>query len=78
MLLNIYINAYQTFFGQIGKCFTPFISPTSNKFFTSRELSDILPEHNERMPVVPQILANNSEYFIGTVEEMLFIQGWLL
>lgn len=66
----IYRNAYQTFFGQIDKYFTPFISPTSNKFFTSRELNDILPEHNEGMPVVPQILANNSEYFIGTVEEL--------
>ena len=66
----IYRNAYQTFFGQIDKYFTPFISPTSNKGFTSRELNDILPEHNEGLPVVPQILANNAEYFIRTVNEL--------
>lgn len=66
----IYRNAYQSFFGQVDKYFLPFISPTKNKGFTSRELNDILPEHNEGIPVVPQILTNNSEYFIGTVNEL--------
>ncbi|MCY6356685.1 tRNA dihydrouridine synthase [Clostridium sp. ZS2-4] len=66
----IYRNAYQTFFGQIDKYFTPFISPTSNNGFTSRELDDILPEHNQGLSVVPQILTNNAEYFIRTVNEL--------
>ena len=66
----IYRNAHQTFFGQIDKYFTPFISPTSNKVFTSRELNDILPEHNQGLPVVPQILTNNAEYFIRTMNEL--------
>jgi tRNA-dihydrouridine synthase len=66
----IYRNAYQTFFGQIDKYFTPFISPTSNPGLTSRELNDSLPEHNEGLPVVPQILTNNAEYFLRTVNEL--------
>ena len=66
----IYRNAHQTFFGQIDKYFTPFISPTSNKDFTSRELNDILPEHNQGLHVVPQILANNAEYFIRTMKDL--------
>lgn len=66
----IYRNAYQTFFGQVDKYFTPFISPTSNKGLTSRELNDILPEHNQGLSVVPQILTNNAEYFIRTVNEL--------
>lgn len=66
----IYRNAYETFFGQIDKYFIPFISPTKNKGFTSRELNDVLPEHNQGIPAVPQILTNNSEYFIGTVNEL--------
>jgi len=66
----IYRNAYQTFFGQIDKYFIPFISPTKNKGFTYRELNDILPEHNQGLPVVPQILTNNSDYFIGTMNEI--------
>ncbi|MBM7868684.1 tRNA-dihydrouridine synthase [Clostridium pascui] len=66
----VYRNAYQTFFGQIDKYFTPFISPTSNKGFTSRELNDILPEHNQGLTVVPQILTNNAEYFTRTVNDL--------
>ena len=66
----IYRNAYETFFGQIDKYFMPFISPTKNKGFTSRELNDILPEHNQGLNVVPQILTNNAEYFNGTVNEL--------
>lgn len=66
----IYRNAYETFFGQIDKYFMPFISPTKNKGFTSRELNDVLPEHNQGLIVVPQILTNNSEYFIDTVNEL--------
>ena len=66
----IYRNAYETFFGQIDKYFIPFISPTKNKGFTSRELNDILPEHNQGIKAIPQILTNNSEYFIGTMNEI--------
>ncbi len=66
----IYRNAYNKYFGKVDKYFTPFVSPTSNMCFTSRELNDILPKHNEGMNVVPQILTNNSEYFIHTMNEM--------
>lgn len=66
----IYRNAYEKYFGKIDKYFTPFVSPTSNMCFTSRELNDILPEHNKGINVVPQILTNNSEYFIYTTNEM--------
>lgn len=66
----VYRNAYQTFFGQIDKYFMPFISPTKNKGFTSRELNDVLPEHNKGLHVIPQILTNNSEYFTSTVNEL--------
>ncbi|MGN0144988.1 MAG: tRNA dihydrouridine synthase, partial [Clostridium sp.] len=66
----VYRNAYNNYFGQIDKYFTPFVSPTANKCFTSRELNDIKPEHNKGLNVVPQILTNNSEYFIYTMNEL--------
>jgi tRNA-dihydrouridine synthase len=66
----IYRNAYKNSFGQIDKYFTPFISPTSKKSLTSRELNDILPEHNDGLLLVPQILANNAEYFNGIVGQL--------
>lgn len=66
----IYRNAYDNFFGQIDKYFSPFVSPTSNEGFTTRELNDILPAHNEGLPIVPQILTNNAQYFIRTVNDL--------
>ena len=66
----IYRNAYNKYFGEIDKYFTPFIVPTMNCILTSREKNDIIPEHNEGMVVVPQILTNNAEYFLDTVEKL--------
>ncbi|MBE6062122.1 MAG: tRNA-dihydrouridine synthase [Clostridium butyricum] len=66
----IYRNAYNTLFGNIDKYFTPFIVPSVNRCLKTRELNDILPEHNKGMYVVPQILTNNSEYFLDTVKAL--------
>ncbi len=57
----IYRNAYNHYFGGIDKYFTPFIA---SKKMNRRELNEILPEHNERINVVPQILTNRSEEFL--------------
>lgn len=66
----IYRNAYHRHFGHVDKYFTPFIAPNQNKCFTSRERNDILPEHNEGMYVVPQLLTNHAELFIWAAEEL--------
>ncbi len=66
----IYRNAHNKYFSKVDKYFMPFISPTKNEGFTSREKNDILPSHNENINVVPQILTNNSEYFIKTAKEL--------
>ena len=52
----IYRNAYHNLFGQIDKYFTPFVSPTSNEGFTTRELNDILPAHNEGLPIIHHLI----------------------
>ena len=57
----VFRNAYQKYYGGIDKYFTPFLG---NKKMSSREKNDILPEHNEGMQVVPQILANRAEDFL--------------
>ncbi|MDS0524693.1 tRNA-dihydrouridine synthase family protein [Clostridium sp. SHJSY1] len=67
----IYRNAHRSFFGQVDKYFTPFITPTKNKVFTTKELNDILPEHNEGITVIPQLLTNNAEHFIYTANELI-------
>lgn len=64
----IFRTTYHKYFGGIDKYFTPFISPNQKKICRTREKKDILPENNEGMNVVPQILTNNSEMFLKTVD----------
>ena len=60
----VYRNVQHQYFNHIDKYFTPFITPTQHRKLTSRELNDILPEHNQGMYVVPQILTNQAEGFL--------------
>lgn len=57
--------AYHKYYGGVEKYFTPFIG---NRKLNSRERNDILPEHNEGMNVVPQILANRPEDFLSIAD----------
>lgn len=66
----VYRQAFEKYYGGVDAYFTPFLSPTQNKSLTYRELNDILPEHNEGMHVIPQILTNRAEYFIRTAREL--------
>ena len=63
----VYRNVQHRFYNHIDKYFTPFITPTQHRKLTSRELNDILPEHNQGMYVVPQILTNQAEGFLWAV-----------
>lgn len=60
----IYRRAYHACFEPADKYFTPFLTPNQKGKFSSRELNDILPEHNEGMHAVPQILTNRADEFI--------------
>lgn len=69
----IYRNAHHKFFQGVDKYFTPFVTPKPKKGLNTREKNDIAPEHNENIPVVPQILTNKAEDFIkvaGMMEEL--------
>lgn len=66
----IYRNAHKKFFNGVDKYFTPFISPNSKRSLKSREKKDILPEHNENITVVPQILTNNPDFFVDSSKDL--------
>lgn len=60
-----YRNIHHAFFGKhIDKYFTPFLCPNAEHGFVPREMRDILPENNENIPIVPQMLSNNAPLFI--------------
>lgn len=60
----VYRNAHHQYFDHVDQYFTPFITPNQTKKLTSRELGDVMPEHNRGVQVVPQILTNKAEDFI--------------
>ena len=60
----IYRQAHAKIYGRLDKYFIPFLEPHEKRDFKTRELQEILPEHNKNIYVVPQILTNRSEGFI--------------
>lgn len=63
----VYRNAYHKFFAPMDRYFTPFIA---NKKMSSRERNDILPDHNQGLCLIPQILTNRSADFLAVAEEL--------
>ena len=57
----IYRQAHAKIYGRLDKYFIPFLEPHEKRDFKTRELQEILPEHNENIYAVPQILTNRSE-----------------
>lgn len=66
----IYRNTYNTFFNTIDKYFSPFIVANQSKSFKTRELNDILPENNQGIVLIPQLLTNNAKDFIHTANKI--------
>ncbi|WP_160675972.1 tRNA-dihydrouridine synthase family protein [Clostridium sp. C8-1-8] len=66
----IYRNAYEKFFHNIDKYFTPFIVTNKGSSLKSKELRDALPENNKGINIVPQMLSNDAEDFINTSRKL--------
>ena len=66
----VYRRAYHTFFHPMDQYFTPFFVPHTKRGFNEREQSEILPEHNPGMRLVPQIMSNDAEGFLQTEEKL--------
>lgn len=63
----VYRNAYHKFFSPMDRYFAPFIA---NKKMSSRERNDILPDHNQGLCLIPQILTNRSADFLAVAKEL--------
>lgn len=66
----IYRNAHHRYFPGMDQYFTPFIQPNQNQCLNSKELNDVLPEHNKDVRLVPQILTNDAALFINTSKKL--------
>lgn len=59
----IYRKTHAEVYGPLDKYFIPFVEPHEKRDFKTRELKEILPEHNDGLRAVPQILTNRAEGF---------------
>lgn len=57
-------------FPGMDQYYTPFLSPARDHVFSKRDLQEILPEHQEGVPVVPQLLTKYPEDFIWAAGEL--------
>ncbi|MBR3771350.1 MAG: tRNA-dihydrouridine synthase family protein [Clostridium sp.] len=64
----VYRNAHRKYFGNIDKYFMPFVVTNQTGKLKSKERNDILPEHNEGITGIPQILGNNAEQLVLMAE----------
>lgn len=65
-----YRNAYHQCFAPMDKYFTPFLVPHSKKGFSTKEKREVLPEHNQSLNLVPQIMSNQADDCIHTIEKL--------
>lgn len=61
---------YHAHFPSMDKYFTPFLCPHTKRDLTTKEKKEILPEYNEGMYVVPQILTNQANGFLETARKL--------
>ena len=67
---NIYRKVYHKHYEPMDKYFTPFLVPHEKKGFSTKEKREILPEYNDGQYLVPQIMSNNAEDCLSTIEKL--------
>lgn len=60
----VYRNAHKKYFGNVDKYFLPFLVTNQTGKLKSKERNDILPENNQGIAAVPQILSNNARQVV--------------
>lgn len=66
----IFRNAYHRYFYPMDKYFTPFFVPHSKRGFSVKEKREILPENNEGLYLVPQIMSNHADECLKTIGKL--------
>lgn len=66
----IYRNTYHRLFEPMDAYFIPFLTPDKNGKLSRRQRRDVLPENNEGLHVIPQILTNKEEEFLNGARQL--------
>ena len=66
----VFRQLHHEYFPGVDRYYTPFLSPTADRRFTPKEQREILPQYNEGICVVPQLLTKNAEDFLWAAGEL--------
>ncbi len=61
---------HHEFFPGVDHYYAPFLSPTQDHRFTPREISEILPDHNADIRLIPQLMTRNPDDFLWAAGEL--------
>ena len=67
---SVYRRVHAKTFGGADRYYSPFIAPDSAGAFKTGNLRDVLPENNEGVTLIPQILANSSGAFLAVAQTL--------
>ena len=60
----LYRNVHNKYYNGIAAYYAPFITTTKNGVKKTKEIRDILPENNQEILLVPQLLTNQAEQYL--------------
>jgi len=66
----IFRNAYVRHFGGIDIAVTPFVSLVQGKRVKLTHLRDLLPQHNQLLPTIPQLMGNEAGQFVVMANDL--------
>lgn len=61
---DIFRRLHHKYFPGVDRYYTPFLSPATGHVFSKKELREVLPENNEGLQLVPQLLTCRAEQFL--------------
>lgn len=66
----VHRRVHHRLFGGVEKYYIPFITPSTHRVFTTRDLRAIAPENNTGVPCIPQLLTHDAELFLWAAQEL--------
>ncbi|HWS44205.1 MAG TPA: tRNA-dihydrouridine synthase family protein [Pseudoflavonifractor sp.] len=66
----LFRQTHAKYFPGVDRYFMPFYSPSQEHSFTRRAFQDLLPEHNDGLDAVPQLLTRRAEDFLWAAERL--------
>lgn len=57
----VFRRAHSRFYPGLERYYTPFLSPVNGRALTTRDRNEVLPAHNEGIPLVPQLLTRSMD-----------------